>query len=110
MLRLDLDDETGQILCITYSNYQKYSMKGVWERNKTVADAFTDIYFAQLGLLDTADEVENTATDVGSIYDYNEVDGGVTEVIYTFEDSTYGKFIVHFTVDGTGGFSNAILK
>lgn len=110
VLRMDVDDETGQILCITYGNYQEYSMDGVWERNKTVIDAFTDIYFTQMGLLDTAEEVENTATDAGSIYEYKEVDGGVTEVIYTFEDSAYGKFIVQFTVDGAGGFSTSILK
>lgn len=109
-LGLDVDDETGQILCIIYGNYQEYSMNGVWERNKTVADAFTDIYFTQLGLLDTAEEVENTATDAGSIYEYKEVDGGVTEVIYTFEDSAYGKFIVQFTVDGAGGFQTTIFK
>lgn len=110
VLRMDVDDETGQILCITYGNYQEYSMDGVWERNKTVVDAFTDIYFTQLGLLDTAEDVENTAADAGAIYEYREVDGGVTEVIYTFEGSAYGKFIVQFTVDGAGGFSTSILK
>lgn len=109
-LLMDVDDETGQILCITYANYQEYSMDGVWERNKTVVDAITDIYFTQMGLLDTAEEVVNAATDAGSIYDYNEVDGGVTEVIYAFEDSAYGKFIVQFTVDGAGGFSTSFLK
>ena len=110
VLRLDVDDETGQILCITYGNYQEYSMDGVWERNKTVVDAFTDIYFTQLGLFDTAEEVENTATDAESIYDYNEVDGGVTEVVYVFRNTLYGEFIIQFTVDGAGGFSNSILK
>ena len=110
VLRLDVDDETGQILCITYGNYQECSMDGVWERNKTIADAFTDIYFTQLGLFDAAEEVENAATDAESIYDYNEVDGGVTEVVYVFRNTLYGEFIIQFTVDGAGGFSNAILK
>ena len=110
VLRMDVDDETGQILCITYGNYQEYSMEGVWERNKTVADVFTDIYFSQFGLYEVAKEIENSATDSGSMYQCNEVDGGVTEVIYTFEDSAYGKFVVQFIVDGAGGFSNSILK
>ena len=110
VLRLDVDDETGQILCITYGNYQEYSMDGVWERNKTVVDVFTDIYFTQLGLLDTAEEVESTATNAESIYDYNEVDGGVTEAVYVFRNSLDDEFIIQFTVDGAGGFSNTILK
>ena len=110
VLRLDVDDETGQILCITYGNYQEFSMDGVWERNKTVVDAFTDIYFTQLGILDTAEDVENTATDVGSIYDYNEVDGGVTEAVYVFRNTLYGEFIIQFTIDGAGGFSTTFLK
>ena len=110
VLRLDVDDETGQILCITYGNYQEYSMDGVWERNKTIVDAFTDIYFTQLGLLDTAEEVVNSATDAESIYDYNEVDGGVSEAVYVFRNTLYGEFIIQFTVDGAGGFSNSILK
>ena len=85
-------------------------MDGVWERNKTVVDAFTDIYFTQLGLLDTAEEVVNNATDAESIYDYNEVDGGVSEAVYVFRNTLYGEFIIQFTVDGAGGFSNTILK
>lgn len=110
VLRLDVDDETGQILCITYGNYQEYSMEGVWERNKTVLDAFTDIYFTQLGIMDTAEEVESTVTNAESIYDYNEVDGGVTEAVYVFRNSLDDEFIIQFTVDGAGGFSNSILK
>ena len=110
VLRLDVDDETGQILCITYGNYQEYSMDGVWEQNKTVVDAFTDIYFTQLGLLDTAEEVESTATNAESIYDYNEIDVVVSEAVYVFRNTLYGEFIMQFTVDGAGGFSNSILK
>ena len=82
-------------------------MDGVWERNKTVADIFTDIYFTQLGLFDTTGNLGDLAP---TVYDYNEVDGGATEVIYAFEDSAYGEFIVQFTVDGAGGFSTSILK
>lgn len=109
-LLVDVDDETGQILCVSYSNYQEYSMDGVWERNKTVVDAIIDIYFTQLGLSDIAGRDENMATDVAFDYNYNEVDGGVTEAIYVFPDSLYGEFIVQFTVDGAGGFSTSFLK
>ena len=59
VLRMDVDDETGQILSITYGNYQEYTMDGVWERNKTVVDAITDIYFSQLGLYEVAEKAEN---------------------------------------------------
>lgn len=109
-LRLDVEDGTGQILCITYGNYQEYEMDGVWERNITVADALTDLYFTQLGLLDVSEEIKVNATDADIIYDYNEVDGGVTEVVYVFEDSAYGEFFVQFTVDGAGGFQTTIFK
>ena len=109
-LMLDVEDETGQILSISYANYQEYEMDGVWERNKTVADALTDLYFTQLGLLDVSEEIKVNATDSDIIYDYNEVDGGVTEVIYVFEGSAYGEFFVQFTVDGAGGFQTTIFK
>lgn len=110
VLRLDVDDETGQILCITYGNYQEYSMDGVWERNKTVVDAFSDIYFSQLGLSDIWQNNVDSASDALIDYNYNEVDGGVTEAVYVFHNTLYGEFIIQFTVDGAGGFSNSFLK
>lgn len=109
-LLLDVDDETGHILCISYANYQKYVMDGVWERNRTVVAAITDLYFSQLGLLDITGEIENSATDTGSYYTYKEVDGGVTEVIYVFDSPSFGKVLIEFTVDGAGGFQTTIYK
>lgn len=110
VLRMDVDDETGQILCITYGNYQEYSMDGVWERNKTVVDALSDIYFSQLGLSDIWQNNVDSASDALIDYNYNEVDGGVTEAVYVFRNTLYGEFIIQFTVDGAGGFSNSFLK
>ena len=110
VLRMDVDDETGKILCITYDNYQEYSMDGVWERNKTVVDAFSDIYFSQLGLSDIWQNNVDLASDALIDYNYNEVDGGVTEAVYVFHNTLYGEFIIQFTVDGAGGFSNSFLK
>lgn len=109
-LLLDVDDETGQILSVKYSIYQQYVMDGVWERNKAVIDAITDLYFSQLGLLDKATEIENSATDAGTMYEYKEVDGGVTEVIFVFASPSFGEVLVQFNVDGAGGFQTTIFK
>lgn len=109
-LLLDVDDETGQILCVMYSIYQNYVMDGVWERNKAVLNVITELYFSQLGLSYEAAEIENSATDAGSLYEYKEVDGGVTEVIYIFNSPSFGKFLVQFNVDGAGGFQTTIFK
>ncbi|MBQ8831488.1 MAG: hypothetical protein IJ017_07805 [Oscillospiraceae bacterium] len=106
-LLLDIDDETGQILCVSYNIYRSYEMETVWEHNAMVIDALTDIYFSQLGLV----EAMNTAAiNSEQIYDYNEVDGGVTEAVYMFESPLFGEFYIQFTVDGAGGFSTVFLQ
>lgn len=46
VLLMDIDDETGTILCISYDVYGAFSMEGVWERNQVVMEKFTDIYFS----------------------------------------------------------------
>lgn len=97
-LLLDVDDETGNILCIAYHVYGSFSMEGIWEKNKAVMECFTDLYFSQLGL--QADiNVSRTVAE------YQEWDGGGTDVTYTFEDDTYGTVFIQFTVDGAGGLS-----
>ena len=102
-LLLDVDDETGKILCVTFRIYRSYSMDGVWERNKVVMDHFTDLYFGQLGLLEAAEAAEATASISGT-YEYLEIDGGVSNAIYDFTDASYGKIRIQFDVDGAGGF------
>ena len=107
-LLFDVDDETGAILCMTYNIYRSYTMDDVWERNKLVMDRFVDLYFYQLGMAEAADAAEtNPSYDVG--YEYKEVDGGVSEAIYTFTDATIETFAVQITVDGAGGFMIPIL-
>lgn len=98
-LLLDIDDETGKILCIRYDVYDSYSMDGVWERNKTIMDAFTDIYFAQLGMTEAKEYAESEAG-----YEYYERDGGVSNALYSFGDATYGEINIDFYVEGAGGF------
>ena len=93
---LDIDDETGKILCIRYDVYDSYSMDGVWERNKTIMDAFTDIYFAQIGMTEAAESAASIA--------YFERDGGVSSALYGFGDVTYGEIKLEFYVEGSGGF------
>lgn len=104
---LDVDDETGAILCISYSISRSFTMDDVWERNKAVMDRFASLYFDQLGILD-ADAAQMPASlDIG--FEYKEVDGGVSEGIYTFSDSKTETFIIQITVDGAGGITATIL-
>lgn len=98
-LLVDVDDETGKILNIHYAVYESYSMDGVWERNETIMAAFTDIYFAQLGLTPTKEYAESIASGT-----YYERDGGVTEAYYSFGDAVYGEINIVFIVEGAGGF------
>lgn len=99
-LLLDIDDETGKILCIRYGVYESYTMDGVWERNKAIMDAFTDIYFSQLGLTEAAEYAES----IEAGYEYFERDGGVSNALYSFGDATYGEINIDFYVEGAGGF------
>lgn len=99
-LLLDIDDETGKILCIRYDVYDSYSMDGVWERNKTIMDAFTDVFFSQLGMTEAKEYAESIAAG----NEYFEVDGGISSVKYSFGDALYGEIHVTFCVEGPGGF------
>ena len=98
-LILDIDDETGKILCIRHEVYQSYSMDGVWERNQKIMNEFTSIYFSQLGM--TAEK--ESAEEVRS-FEYYERDGGVSNALYSFGDVTYGEISIDFYVEGAGGF------
>ncbi|MBE6978488.1 MAG: hypothetical protein E7438_07675 [Ruminococcaceae bacterium] len=101
---LDVDDETGAILCPSYNIYRSYTMDDVWERNKTAMDRLTELFFGQLGMQEMADAVEMNAVN-GSGYEYKETDGGVSEAIYQFDRTV----TVQFTVDGAGGFTVTLL-
>lgn len=96
-LRMDVDDETGNILSISYFRKESFSMDGVWERNHTTAEALEEFFFSQFGLLETAQEL--------CFADYREVDGGVSEVYYRFSGYTQKDFQIQFNVDGAGGFT-----
>lgn len=100
-LLLDVDDDTGKILCISYAVYGSYTMDDVWERNAGILDAFTDIYFSQLGLTEAAQQVISTGTG----YKYFERDGECSSAQYSFSDTVYGEINLEFSVDGAGGFS-----
>lgn len=99
-LVLDIDDETGKILSLTYGVYDSFTMDGVWKRNKVIMDDFTDVYFTQLGLTEAAEYAESTGTG----YEYSERDGGVSSALYSFGDVTYGEITMEFYVEGPGGF------
>lgn len=104
-LLLDVDDDTGKILCVSYDIYRSYTMENVWEQNKTLLECFTDLYFAQFEMAEAAEAARSGAfTDSGIYYEYKEVDGGVTEVIYSFSDAEYGVVQIQFIVNGAGGF------
>ena len=99
-LNLDIDDETGKILCIYYGVYGSYSMDGVWQRNKIIMQKFTDIYFSQLDLAVAKELALSTVNG----YAYYEQDGGVSDALYNFWDATYGEISLEFYVEGPGGF------
>lgn len=99
-LNLDIDDETGKILCIYYGVHGSYSMDGVWQRNKIIMQEFTDIYFTQLDLT----VAKEFALSSESGYSYSERDGGVSSALYSFWDATYGEISLEFYVEGPGGF------
>lgn len=99
-LILDIDDETGKILCLRYDVYDSYTMEGVWVRNQAVMEKFTDIYFAQLGLSEAAQYAKSN--EVG--YAYYDRDGGVSDAQYSFGDALYGEVCLTFCVEGAGGF------
>ena len=96
-LLLDVDDETGAILCISLHIKESFSMNGVWERNKALMDTLTNFFFSQFGLLEYAKEL--------CFSDYREVDGGVSEAYYTFTPMDTEHFGVQFNVDGAGGLN-----
>ena len=98
-LLLDIDDETGKILCIRHEVYDSYSMDGVWERNQKIMNEFTNIYFSQLGMTAAKEYAESEAG-----FEYYERDGGVANALYTFTDVTYGEISIDFYVEGAGGF------
>lgn len=95
-LLMDVDDETGTVLCISHHRKESFSMDGVWERNHDFMDALTNFYFSQFGLLEYARELCFT--------DYREVDGGVSEAHYSFTPMDTEAFQMQFNVDGAGGF------
>lgn len=106
-LLLDIDDDTGKVLCISYAVYGSYTMDDVWERNAGILDAFTDIYFSQLGLTDIMQYAESAGTGYEYLarYEYFERDGGCSSAQYSFGDTVYGEIDLEFTVNGAGGFS-----
>lgn len=99
-LNLDIDDETGKILCIYYGVYGSYSMDGVWQRNKIIMQKFTDTYFSQLDLT----VAKELALSAETGYAYYERDGGVSGALYNFWDADYGEISLEFYVEGPGGF------
>lgn len=100
VLMADMDDETGVIYSLRYEAYQEYALNGVWERNETVMDAFTDLYFQALGWTEAAEYARST----GIGYEYLELDGEVSCARYSFGDTQYGEINMEFYVYGSGGF------
>lgn len=107
-LLLDVDDETGKILSVQYNIYRSFAMEDVWERNKTVIDRFSALYFEQLGMTQAADTAQINQSELLG-YEYGEVDGGVSEAIYKFSYGDSEELTVKILADGAGGFLITIL-
>jgi len=102
VLDVTVDDESGRILAITLNHYNvSYSENGIWSRNRKRVEALTDLYFAQLGLTQMA-ELAEASPD--KLYEYMEVDMGVTEVYYTILDPDCGALKILFLVGGVDTF------
>ncbi len=98
-LMLDIDDETGKVLRITYHKYSTFSMEGVWERNRDALERFAEIYFSQLGLQEQA-----TQAKAAGYYTFYERDGGVSAAQYIFTDEAYGEVVIDLYAEGSGSF------
>ena len=98
-LFLHLDDETGKIIYLDYVNYEPNETtytpgEAFTETLYREAEAFTSIYFDQLGLTDMASHAQ---------VEVLERDGDVLELRYTFSDEEYGELTIEFYVQ-TNGF------
>lgn len=101
-----VDSETGKIIPVQFDQYDvSHSAKDIWERNKKRIEPLMDLYFAQLGWTEQAEAAKASPKN----YEYLEQDTGVTEVHYTFADSTRGVKI-NFAVNGADAFRIAVEK
>lgn len=101
-LELMIDDETGKVLSVTYDHYGiEYSQDDIWEQNRKRASQLTDLYFTHLGLVDS---LGNAKDSLEIVYEYLQMDMGVTEVRYTISDPTWGTVPVYFVVGQTDTF------
>ena len=98
-LVLDIDDETGKVLRVTYHKYSTFSMEGVWEHNRDALERFAEVYFSQLGLQEQADQAK-----AAGYYTFYERDGGVSAAQYIFNDETYGEIVIDLYAEGSGSF------
>ena len=98
-LMLDIDDETGKVLRVTYHVYSTFSMDGVWDRNRDALERFAEVYFSQLGLQEQADQAK-----AAGYYTFYERDGGVSSAQYIFMDEAYGEIVIDLYAEGSGSF------
>lgn len=91
-----VDEETGKVIPVQFDHYNvSHSIKDIWERNKKRIEPLEKLYFAQLGWTEQAEAAKASPQN----YEYLERDTGVTEMHYTFADSTHGVKINLFVSD-----------
>ena len=110
-LLLDVDDETGQILSLSYYINREFAMdQSVISYNKSLMEIFTGLYFEQLELTQeaTAIKASNPETDGETRYSYAEKKNGSIFTTYTFESPAFGIFHIQFTVDSASNLMVAL--
>lgn len=101
-----VDEETGKVIPVQFDHYNvSHSIKDIWERNKKRIEPLEKLYFAQLGWTEQAEAAKASPQN----YEYLERDTGVTEMHYTFADSTRGVKINLF-VSGADTFRITVEK
>lgn len=108
-LILDVDDETGKILGMSYFGHRVTEEEKSQESNKAVIDRFAQLYFDQLGLPEVTDTGEKSPAYVAG-YEYTDMKEGAAAATYSLFDSFDERVSVQITVDGGGGIWITILQ
>lgn len=95
-LFLHLDDETGRILYIDYVTYDP-DRAYLSKEQSQVIDAFSQLYFDQLDLMEAADPTSSKTVTVTK-----EMSKDVWCRRYSFTDTGYGAFTLEFYVKPKG--------
>lgn len=100
-LFLHIDDETGNILYLSYETYGQDAHKYYEPENqRLMMDDFVDAFFLPLNL--TTDQMSMYKNFIGMEVKENEIPDDATIVSYTYEDAVYGAVHITFHISPEG--------